>query len=275
MTASRTRKQRLAPGRRLLAEPLVQFAMPALALFALYAGTGEPERRRIRIDPEVVSTLVENRALLLDRALDEHERRGLVDAFVEEEILVREAIARGLHLHDPRVRARLAAAMRFLLEGEPSPPSRADLDRLLEEEPERYRLPAWVSFEHVFFETPPTSNATVLAALRQGRPADELGDSFWLGSRIERMSERELASVLGDGFAARVMATAPGSWSGPHASARGQHWLRIVDRGKAEALPGEALEDALRQTWRERSDRQAFDAEFAPLRDRYVVESSP
>jgi hypothetical protein len=258
---------------RLLREPLFAFLVPALAIFLAFEALREPDREVVRVTPETVSALVENRELVLERALLERERRELVDAFIEEEILVREAVARGLHLHDPRVRARLAAAARFLLQGEDGDPTPEDLERVHREAPERYLLPPAVSFEHVFFTTPPESEATVLAALREGREPSELGDHFWLGSRLDRVTEAEIAAVLGAEFAARVMGAGSGTgeWSGPYRSPRGTHWLRVLERHAATAPSAAALDDALRQEFRERSARRAFERELDVVRARYEI----
>jgi hypothetical protein len=69
-----------------------------------------------------------------------------------------------------------------------------------------------------------------------------LGDGFPLAAHLRAQSERQLAGVFGPAFAAAVMATAPGAWAGPIASAHGLHlvWVEAV-------LPGqEAPLDAVR-----------------------------
>ena len=105
---------------RCLRKPGVHFVAIGIALFALARSWDGPLRATPR--PMVVITaerLAQARAQLRpatasEPAADEH---GLVERAVDEEILYREALARGLGRNDPSVHWRLAEKMRFLVEG--------------------------------------------------------------------------------------------------------------------------------------------------------------
>jgi hypothetical protein len=109
-----------------LRHPVVHFVLGGLALFLLDLGTRGPSRAapadRLR-GPIVLSAerLAQLRAEytrdtgLTPSAADE---AALLARVVEEEVLVREALARGLDRHDKSIRFRLVQKMEFLAGGE-------------------------------------------------------------------------------------------------------------------------------------------------------------
>ena len=71
------------------------------------------------------------------------ELQGLIDNFIREEVLVREAQALGLDRDDTIVRRRLAQKMEFLSEDLAllNEPTQADVSDYFEHHPDLYRLP--------------------------------------------------------------------------------------------------------------------------------------
>lgn len=233
------------------------------------------------------------------------DERALVAREIDDELLYREALARGLDHGDRSVRWQLAEKMRFLTaHDEPggdtealvararalgldrddpvirrmliekvrllvkaavasAPPGAADLEAYLARHADRYRQPDRVSLWHVFVarragRALEAEAGQLLERLRRHAlpPAEAaaLGDGFPLGSHLRAQSERQLAAVFGPGFAAAVMTTTPGAWSGPIASAHGVHLVRVeeVEPGQLPplALVRAPVTEAL---WREQA----------------------
>ena len=109
-------------------EPLAHFAAAALALFTLYGLVAPPEQEPIRVTAQMARDLVAERRELLGRPLTPEERRGVLESFVDEEVLVREAMARDFVRHDSKIRGRLVGKMVFLLDDEPPEPSAEALE---------------------------------------------------------------------------------------------------------------------------------------------------
>ena len=106
---------------RWLKSPPVHFVTIGLALFALERHSATPLPVTPR--PMVVITaerLAQARAQVGPSTASEPapDEQGVVERAVDEEILYREALARGLDRRDPSVRFRLVEKMRFLVEGE-------------------------------------------------------------------------------------------------------------------------------------------------------------
>ena len=160
-----------------------RFRVAALALFAV-AGIAiaavqwhRSRRDAIVATSEVVSDLEEERRALLGRALTDVERQRLLEDWVDQEVLVREAYRRGLDRGDGVIRHRLVEKMRALLAEKRKEPSREELLAFHLEHEERYRSPARVSLEHVFVgksdEAARSSRGPPAAAPGRGRlPAD-------------------------------------------------------------------------------------------------------
>jgi hypothetical protein len=259
------------------------FAAGALACVAAF-GAGYLLRGRLAptsrgegavvLAPEVRAALEEERTEALGRALTDAERRTLADEWLAQEILVREAYRRGLDQGDGVVRHRLIEKMRTLLREPPREPTRAELEAFHRTHADRYTAPERATVQHVFaFATGPARAElpTHLAVLRAGADFRGRGDRFWLGPELVNVTRAELVRTFGDAFAATVFDLPVGLWSGPHASTRGLHLVRLVERRPPEAAPYEAVANAVRDDWFEAREREALERQVAELAKGYEI----
>lgn len=176
------------------------------------------------------------------------ELRGALEKHVREEVLYREALARGLDREDPTV--RLAMVRKLTMLGS----ARADAGELTDEEikayfalrQERYRVPATVSFMHIYFspdvrgENARGDAEEVLASIRQREPRPQelaaLGDPLMLQSVYAEQTEQGINRIFGDKVGAAVIALEPGQWQGPVESGYGLHLVKVYGR-KESRLP--------------------------------------
>lgn len=228
--------------------------------------------------PEIRAALEEERADLLGRTLTESERQRLAEDWVDQEVLVREAYRRGLDRDDPVIRHRLVEKMRVLLREKPREPSPAELLAYYKEHPERYRSPARVSLEHVFFFKGGAAAGGLpvrLQELRRGADFRKMGDRFWLGPVLQGVTEVELERVLGAALAKAVFALEPGTFSGPYESIRGLHLVRVTAFQPSAQAPFEAVESAVREDWHEANERDALAGQITELKKRYRTQGPP
>jgi peptidyl-prolyl cis-trans isomerase C len=236
-------------------------------------------RDTIVATPAVVSDLEEERRELLGRALTDAERERLVEDWVDQEVLVREAYRRGLDHGDGVIRHRLVEKMRALLAEKHKDPSREELLAFHRDNEERYRSPARVSFEHVFIGRRDAAARARLEALRPelrgGADFRRMGERFWLGPTLEAVTPTELGRVLGDDCAKAVFALDPSTWTGPIASTRGLHLIRVTEMRASEAVPFEAVAGAVREDWYEMRERETLRLRIDELKKRYRIETAP
>lgn len=233
-----------------LQEPLLVFALAGGALFGLYDYVGHTGLPVIEVSPELLEQMVEERELVLDRSLGGSERQALIDGFIDQEVLVREAIARELHLHDGRIRHRLADKMLYLLGDEPELPNAEKLEQFYQQHRDSYRSEQLISFEHRYYEGEREQAEQALAALQAGEEdAAPPGARFWMGPRLERISGPELVSIFGPGFTRQLEGLPPEEWRGPYESSRGWHLVRVEAHHPPLDIPRELLQERLQTEW--------------------------
>ncbi|MFK7987442.1 MAG: peptidyl-prolyl cis-trans isomerase [Sandaracinaceae bacterium] len=225
--------------RALAREPLVHFALLGAGVFLLHASLERPPPGPppIVLDQAFVDGL---------GARDPAEREARVEAWIRDEVLVREARARGLDRGDPIVRRRLVQKMELLLEAtaDVEPPRAEDLAARLADDA-RYHLPGQTVFEHVFFRRArehPVADAR--AALRSDPPM--AGDAFLLGARIGPRTDAAIRSSFGENFADALAEAPIGVWAGPLESAYGAHLVRVASREPTRVPPLASVEGRVR-----------------------------
>lgn len=256
---------------RILTDPLFAFLLLGGACFLLWETLAqEPAPETIVVSREMITALQEEYLLLEGRAPDAEARARLIGRLIRDEVLFREALARGLHLNDARLRHRLIDKLRFLLTEAPDPPSPEQLLDHYLEHAERYYTEPLISFEHRFFAPGTAVPDDALAKLQVGD--DVAGDDpFWVGERFDRYHATMVRSIFGVEFAEALVAATPGEWFGPVASARGMHLARIEALEPPRLLPFEAARARLEQDWIDARQQQSLDAQLEPLMNGYLI----
>jgi len=256
----------------LVTEPLWAFSLVGGLVFCLYNVSAHQTAPEINVSAAVLDKLVEERELVMGRVLLPAERKALIQNFVDQEILVREAIARRLHLHDGNIRHRLADKMHYLLVGEPEEPQSVELAAFYRRHESRYRSPALYSFEHLFFKADKTDAEIALQQLQSAQVMPgELGEKFWLGDAIDNISAAEVVATFGATFAKRIRGLALYEWQGPYRSSRGWHLVRLQQRQPPEPLPPEILQPRLYADWKAEQRHLIRKQKMAALRAGYQI----
>lgn len=244
---------------RALREPLVHFLAAGGALFLAFQLVGDPAApapgdKTIVVDRDALLTFLQYRSKAFEpehfaEKLDNMsaaERQRLVDEFVREEVLYREAKAMELSKGDYVLRRRLAQKMEFLIEDLADPraePDEAALKQYFQDHRDQYAAaPAW-TFTHVFFSAEKHGEkaaremaAGLLPDLKTAEAgfsdATQFGDRFpFLQNYVERTPDY-VASHFGDAFAAALAdrKAADGAWQGPIRSQYGYHLVLMTER---------------------------------------------
>jgi hypothetical protein len=133
-----------------LREPLVQFLLIGAALFGIFALWGGPStapvgQYHIVITPGMVQNLIVSfqNQNVAKRAPTDMELDALIDTYVRDEVLNREARALGLDQDDTNVRSWLSKRMEFYLEGNAivAPPTEDQLAAFLQKNAVSLRKP--------------------------------------------------------------------------------------------------------------------------------------
>ncbi len=272
----------------MLREPLLHFLLLGAGLFVLYrlvAGE-DVAPNEIVVTSRTVEGLADNWQRTWQRPPTQTELDGLVEDYVREEVLYREALATGLDRDDTIVRRRLRQKMEFVTDDLAAQvePSDAELQEYLDQHPDAFRRPARVTFEHLYFNgdrrgeragADAAAALTLLQSSASQRQASKLGDPIALASTYEGIAVDELDRLFGDGFAAQILALPQGQWAGPSESGYGLHLVRVIEviPGSLPQL-GDIREQVARDLLAERRKRLS-DEFYHKLREGYSVTVEP
>jgi len=268
-------------------EPLVHFLLLGVSIYAVTAwlapAAPEDSERTIRVSAAEIDWLTTSWEKRWNRPPTAREREGLIDEYVRETVLYREALAMGLDRDDTIIRRRLAQKLEFLSQDLVAfeEPGDVLLGAWYAENRERYRDPPVLTVTHVFFDPDARSDRTLddaRAAVEQlaGRAPDAaeldaLGDLFLLQRYYAERTQPELAKLFGSEFAQQLTQLPVGEWHGPVLSGYGTHVVFVHARVDARIAPFAEVRDRVRQDW-EDAERARLNEEFyARLRARYEV----
>ena len=270
--------------RAILREPLVHFVLLGGVLFAIdyarapAAPPAQPRTavtidRRIVVDNEVTERAKERAAKRLGRTPTAQDVAEETDRWIDEEILFREALARGLERDDPMIRERIASRMSFVLaESVVVPePTDAQLRAWFDAHRDRYAAPERIDFTHVFLATADDARAREIETqLAAGTSPDTLGDTFSGGRKYRGRKLADLAQAFGPEFVDGLATQPPSKWI-RRSSRHGLHLVRI---DKVEAPRGPDFETAkleVRREWMEEQRRVSGEGALKTLRERWQI----
>lgn len=274
--------------RRWSREPLLQFLLIGLALFAGYSVL-HPKPEGTSDSNEIVLTpddLVQMSVTWLAQGRPpptSEQMKNLIELKVREEVLSREAIALGLDKDDTIIKRRLAQKMEFLAEGASidSEPSTDTLKAWFKDNQQRFALLPRVSFRHLYFSPDQHgehSREAAVSALEQlaGKPgdwkgADALGDPFMYQDYYGDRSFDDMAKLFGLEFARALVNLKSGSWQGPVESGYGWHLVYVDSLAPGRVPPFEEIEPDIKSDWIEVQRTQAKIKAYETMRERYQV----
>ncbi|WP_265594327.1 peptidylprolyl isomerase [Haloferula sp. BvORR071] len=255
----------------ILREPLLHFAVVAAALVAAHQLYLRHSRPEVKLTTEWLDSMARDFELKSGRVPTLEERVKIAHAYVAEEILTREALKAG-HTDDPRVRGMLATSLRETLEPVIADPSDAELQGYRERNPESFRYPAGVSFEHVSFGKAEEIPPGFLDALREGNPPAYVSSAMRMPNPMPMTWLPQIEKTFGVDFAAGLLTAKTGEWTGPLNSSRGLHFIKLIRRDEPREMSLEEVRPALVAKWQEERRKAVVSEKVAGMRGGYRIE---
>lgn len=268
----------------LLKEPLTVFLVIAALIFLLDMLRPVPEEEvfesarteamrvnlaRIEISDDLQRALTEEFTWLSGRAPSAEESAGLVDEWLQEEMIFRHTLMTGQHLNDGKVREHMIEKVSLLWAGLPDDPSDAQMLQHYMDNIDYYYSEPKASFAQVFFNQLPENSEDILARLNAGEAI--AGDMYWLGSQIEGYAESVLRANFGGEFYQTVASAEQQRWIGPLTSPRGYHYINISEVTPALPLRFEDIYLRVRQSWLDAEQRRLISEQVDQLRSQFEV----
>ena len=263
-----------------LRQPLLHFFIIGAGLFALYSFVNDtpqtPNRPSIIVSVQDAQWLASQFRSMRNRPPSQPELETLVEAFVRQEIYVREALALGLDQGDSIVRKRLSQKMEFLTEAgaEASFVDDAMLEAYFKDNLERYRSASRAGFSQILLPEPATeSMPDILEKLANGDDFNLLGARTLLPAMVSPLTKQVVDSSFGTGVFEQIVALDPGTWSGPVRSGYGAHLVRLDSLVPGSVPAFETVRGRIEQEWRRDKANELRLDRLAQLRNQYHIET--
>jgi hypothetical protein len=277
---------------RFIKEPLLHFLVGGLALFFVYEAIaptdmGEDENTII-VDEATLLSFVKYRtrnfddaaarnrvAALSDKALD-----TLIQDYIREEALHREAIALAMDDDDYIIRRRLVQKVEYIAQGlaeDVAAPSQQDVEAFYTAQSAQYAIDPSLTFTHIYFsaERHGWEEARQLVTLKhaelmQGNvgfsEAGQHGDHFPYHLNYVDRTPDYIASHFGQPMAEALLGQTAGTktWLGPFRSDHGTHLVMLTRNVAAhtpalEEIRSQVYQDVVRAQIKERTERSIQD----------------
>lgn len=266
--------------RQFYKQPLFHFLLAGVLIFIAYGFSDVREEVPatspgvIEVDRATLLNFMQYRAQAFDPvlfgeqldAMSEADIARLVDAYVREEALHREALAMGMDQGDYIIRQRLVQKVEFLLENlvnEALEPDEAEIRDWYEARRTDYQVDADYTFTHIFFDGGERGqdNARRDAEALLADPAlagvafndaSQYGDRYpFLQNYVERTRDFVVNNFTED-FVARLDALTPGdgAWHGPFESRYGWHLVLLRQRTDPYVPGLDQIRDRVLDDWR-------------------------
>jgi len=286
--------------RRFLREPLLHFLVAGGILFGIFglthrAGPSLASDKTIVVDRESLLNFLQYRSKAFKpeffspqlEAMTTAERKDLVDQYVQEEILYREAKAMGLEQGDYVIRQRLVQKMRFLIEDMAegrAGPSDAVLAEYFQKNMKRYVVDPSVTFTHIFFDSSVHGDRearelalrlkdTLNASGAAFSDAPKYGDRFpFLQNYVERTLDY-VASHFGNEFVSELKQSAPAEkhWIGPIRSTYGYHVVLMTRLTEARIPELNEIRSQVADDWLRDQIEDARSRSLSQLAGQYKI----
>lgn len=161
---------------------------------------------------------------------------GLIDQYIQQEVLYREALVMKLDHNDEIVKRRLAQKMEFISDGlaESLQPTKEILVGYYEDNKSNYKKDPLYTLKQVYFSEDKRDNAKADAskALLSESP-ETLGDQLSLPNEYIETSSYQIARDYGAVFTKSLDSLELGKWTGPIHSGFGVHIVFIENKKEA------------------------------------------
>ena len=259
------------PIKQLSKEPTVHFFVIAIVIFAIYGISALNNNNFLEVDQREIDARIFMQEMATGQDLSDAQREFIASSYVEEQILVREAIAIGLD-NDARIHDMLAQKMRHVLSGDVIQPTQIELNEYYQNNIQTYQTIPSVSVNEIVLNDLDEIPNAAQQLLKQGASADEILDlSPGTGAPLPNVNHVDLSNIFDPEFANNVFNAQTSAWIGPFRSNRGQHFLKITERTEARLPPIEEILDRVRLDWITQEEEVRLQEEINKLWDQYTI----
>jgi len=256
---------------KLINEPTVHFFVIAVVVFIVYAISNLSGDDVIELDQREIDARILMQEMVSGQPLTSEQQEFITASYVEEQILVKEAVELGLD-NDARIHDMLAQKMRHVLSGDIIQPTPAELESFYSSNSELYRAPATVSVDELILDTRNEIPIEIQTLISEGVNSDEILEmASGSSAPLPNANHLDLSNIFAPEFADAVFQSQGNEWIGPFSSNRGQHFLKIIERSEERIPPMAEIADRVRLDWITQEEEIRLQQEVNKLWDRYEI----
>ena len=272
---------------KILREPLVQFMLIGISIYLLYSmfteSVVEDTDKTIVVSAGELEWMKSSWQKRWNRPPTEIEFDGLIQQYIRETVLYREALTMGLNKHDQVIRRRLAQKLEFLAKDLVSltPASEEDLQVYFKDNRQRYTEPPRYTFTQVYIDPDKRGDATLddvnkikAVLIEQGDAIEDpgaLGDGFMLQTHYREKDQSEIKKQFGTAFTESLIKLSPGQWHGPVLSGYGVHLVYVHGIIEPPAATFAEVRKRVLQDWESEKSEALNQQFYDSLRDQYTI----
>ena len=247
------------------------FVIVTFALLFFAHSRLKEERSEIIVTPTLRDRLANLWTTQTGLIASEAEINTLLENWLKEEVLYREALRLGLDQEDTIVRRHLVQKLRFIAESEPLPtPEATELEAFYQGNIHDYTLPIRYSFQQLYFQSQESAD-NALGQINSGTGAQEVGESSMLNPTYAYRSALDLNATFGTGFADQVASLSIGNWDGPIQSGFGYHLIFINTVHPEEKTPLSVIQQQVTQDFQRSRQITVRDTYIENLLNEYTI----
>jgi PPIC-type PPIASE domain len=273
------------PLKSFLREPLIHFLFIGAALFLIFAVFDDPagpQSNRIVITNGQIEYLKASFARTRQHSPTEQELRGLINGYVREEILYREALALGLDKNDSVIRRRLRQKLELMSDDLAgiTIPTDDQLQQFLEANSDKFKIGPQIAFRHVFLDIVQRGISAddeavglleVLTKEGNKPDPDTLGDRLMLPKSFNLTPVSEIEKLFGKSFSVELDDITPGKWTGPVQSGYGLHLILVTEHVAGRLPRLDEIREIIEWEWTAAHRTKLKENIYNELRGRYTV----
>ena len=273
--------------KKLAREPLFHFIAIGAAIYLLYGVFAESvpvaDDKTIVVSAGEIEWMRSSWQQRWNRPPTEEEFDGLIQRYIRESVLYREALTMGLNQHDMVIRRRLAQKLEYLAKDlvALTPPTEEELQAYFATHQERYQQPDLYTFTQVYIDPDKRGDATLrdaeeikatlIAAGDAIEDAGALGDGLMLQNYYPENDPSDIQRNFGSGFTESLLELSPDQWHGPVLSGYGVHLVYVSHINEAPMPVFAELRERVTEDWKLDRGEELNEKFYANLRDQYTV----
>ena len=270
-----------------LKQPLLHFLLIGFSFFLLFNIFGNQEdadSKTIVVNKDALMNYYQYQSRAFNEevfeeklaSMPKEELEELINTYVREEVLYREAMAMGLDKEDYIIKRRMVQKVEFISQGiseAVSDPSEEDIKTFYENNKESYYVPPMATFTHVFFdfekwnteEAKAKAEAEVKFLNRNNfdfNQAPSRGDRFFYHTNYVERDVEYVKSHFGPQMTSAIFEAEPSgnTWIGPFPSEYGFHVVMLTMKQvgrypELDEIIDRVKDDARREYVKEQNDQ--------------------